>query len=421
MSTHPLGPSGQPPDVPTKVTPRKPLAKRLFSGMAGSPLARLDEAQKPVQAPPATAEPQKSTSARRAARWREKQKQESSFESNEAERKRRKREQDKQDPTKWSDKHRGFPLSLEALRQQDKYGGLYMKGAPRGKGKIVVYGGGVATEVKSGIRTADAWQAELPRRAQLSDSELLKRLRSGDDLQSKIDSIVEHWEHDKKFCEWLNELSLEEITEFVQFCSENLDATRWLLYDKTEHQALAQVASNLLPNAPALTTAQPHGRQVEPKGVGDDHQEDLPKQTEHTFTRRISFKKADIQTLRIGNRNVKFYNLQNGSAEEHFEQFLEENTGEGVCQLCQQEITPSHFENEHRQEVIEAIRWHEAKAWRPKKRACAQEEHARLARVYGGGKQGVKCKKCGKLVYKPPKPKRSDAAKILAAGQVAAD
>jgi hypothetical protein len=286
MSTHPLGPSGQMPDVPPKAAPRKPLTKRLFSGIAGSPLARLDEAQKSVQAPPATAEPQKSTSATRAARWREKQKQESSFEASEAERKRRKREQDKQDPTKWSDKHRGFPLSLEALRQQDKYGGLYMKGAPRGKGKVVVYGGAMATAVKSSIRTtADAWQAELPRRAQLSDAELLERLRSGDDLQSKIDSILEHRKQDKEFCQWLNELSLEEIAEFVQWCSENLETAREVLYDKVD---------DLLPTAPALTTSRPHGRRVVPKGITDNHDGDPPRESAYTFTRRISFKEADI-------------------------------------------------------------------------------------------------------------------------------
>jgi hypothetical protein len=94
MSTPPIGPSVRPHGVPRKPSPRKPPAKRLFSGVVGSTHARLDEMETPAQAAPvavAVMEPpaEKSSSAIRAAKWREKQKKRNpGFDKQEAERKR---------------------------------------------------------------------------------------------------------------------------------------------------------------------------------------------------------------------------------------------------------------------------------------------------------------------------------------------
>jgi len=42
--------------------------------------------------------------------------------------------------------------------------------------------------------------SELPRRAQLTDEELQKKLTDTTvELQEKINSILEHWKHDKNF------------------------------------------------------------------------------------------------------------------------------------------------------------------------------------------------------------------------------
>jgi len=54
MSTHPIGPSGQAPGLLAKPAPRKPPAKRLFSGVAGSPLfkiCRLKQPERPTANP----------------------------------------------------------------------------------------------------------------------------------------------------------------------------------------------------------------------------------------------------------------------------------------------------------------------------------------------------------------------------------
>jgi hypothetical protein len=414
---------------------------------------RIENAQKPALTPAAVAtgtqEPgaHKSESAIRAAKWREQQKQNSEFNAKEAKRKHRERKESKQDPLEWSKEHPEFPLDLNALRRQEDRGGVYMSGAPRGKGKLVRVGGSEQLETISGDQTADAAMSKLPLRAQFSDDELIEKLKTVGDLQTKIDLILEHWKHDEEFCAWLSELSLEEVTEFVQYCSASLEDARYLLYGHTEHQARAQI----------LTHAQPHGTRVEPSGISDSHEGELPRETDNTFARRISFKKADIQTLRIGNRNVRFYNLQNYDAEQHFERFVRANSDPQpirdeksdlmmpdapmMCKLCQREIAPGfiigcviaprfsvdsgfeHFETEHRQEVIDHIRWWEAKAWRPKPRTkCSQDHDALAKKCYGLDK--IYCRKCGKLLYNPVKPdpvvQRSDAPETPGADEVLA-
>jgi hypothetical protein len=375
-------------------------------------------------------DPPKSASAIRGTKWREQRKQNPEFNAKEAKRKKQERRQQKQDPVAWSKQHPEFPLTLDQLRQQDERSGLYMKGAPRGKGKLIPYGGSEQLETTSGLQTADAVMSELPRRAQLTDVELQQKLADATiDLQQKIDFILERWKHDEEFCALVNSWSLDEITKFVQHCSQNLSDARELLYEHTEHQARAQI----------LTHALPHGTRVEPSGVSDNHEGELPFETDITFARKISFKKADVRTLQIGNRNARFYNLQNGTAEQHFENFVRDNVDPQpvrnekndlvmhespmICKLCQREIAPrfsvvsgfEHFGTEHRQEVIDHIRWWEAKAWRPKTKRC-DRDHVGMAARHGNGTKKLYCKKCGKLLYKPkklnPKSKRSDIPEI---------
>lgn len=401
---------------------RKPLPCSHCALMAKPALAPTPEIVTEPR-PPAIVEmdPPKSASAIRAAKWREQHKQNPEFNAKEAKRKKQERGQQKQDPVVWSRQHPEFPLTLDRLHEQDKHGGLYLTEAPRGKGKLIPYGASEQIEKTSGDQTADAVISELPRRAQFTDEELQKKLAdAGIDLQSKINLILEHWKHDEEFCALLNSWSLDEIAEFVRHCSENLEYARELLYEHTEHQARAQV----------LTHAQPHGERVAPEGVSDNHEGDLPHETDRTFARKIGFKKAFVQTLRIGNRNARFYNLQNGTAEQHFENFIRTNSdpqsvrdensdlvmpdAQMVCKLCQREIAPrfsvesgfEHFGTEHRQEVIDHIRWWEAKAWRPTRRVC-DRNHAALAARHGSGLGKIYCA-CGKLLYKPAKPKRSD-------------
>jgi len=399
-----------------------------------NPCAHCALAAKPAQVPePALtlAIPALSTAALRAKRYRERQEQNPNFKKKEATRKQQERKEKKeQDAEKWSARHPGFPLNFKALRRMDgpsndERAPLFMKGAPRGKARLIRYGGSTELEKASGGRTADAAMSELPLRAQLSDGELRTRLKSLGDLQSKIDLILAHWRHDEEFCEWLNQLSLDEVTKFIQYCSENLETARMLLYERTEHQAGALVAMSAdgpsMPQAQSqLTHALPHGRRVEPSGISDNHEADLGRETDRTFAKRISFKKRDVQVIRIGKRNARFYNLQNGEVEEHFTEFVQNNSrgDKGrMCKLCGQRFEDGfdHFGTEHRENVVQYIRWYEAKAWRPKSRRRCDQDHDALAKKCSGAVK-VYCRKCGKLVYKPAKPgdvsKRSDAPEM---------
>ncbi len=296
-----------------------------------NPCAHCALAAKPAQVPepaPAGTIPAPSAAALRANKYRERQKQDHpNFKEKEAARKQQERREKKnQNAEKWSKQHPGFPLNLKALRRidgpsNDEHCPLFMKEAPRGKARLIRYGGGTELERASGERTANAAMCELPLRAQLSDEEFKTRLKAIGDLQTKITLILEHWKQDKEFCAWLNDLSLDEISQFVQYCADNPEATRQLLYERTEHQAGAQTSTYgpSMPQAQSqLTHAVPHGRRVEPSGISDNHEGDLGRETDRTFAKRISFKKRDVQVIRIGKRNARFYNLQNGEVEEHF-------------------------------------------------------------------------------------------------------
>src|SRR6267142_6091431 len=171
------------------------------------PCSHCALAAKSAQAPAiAVMDHPKSASAIRAQEWREEQKKKNpNFHNEEAERK----QQERIDPVAWSNKHPDFPLSLWKLRQQDEHSSLLMKDAPHGKGELIPYGGSDEMEKLSGDHTADAVMSELPSRAQLTDEELQKKLANAKvGLQEKIDSIREHWKHDKEFCALLNSWSL---------------------------------------------------------------------------------------------------------------------------------------------------------------------------------------------------------------------
>jgi hypothetical protein len=408
------------------------------------PCAHCALTQKPALAPTPeiAAEPVRSAAAIRGQKWREKQKQQDpKFNAEEAKRRREERKQKRkeQEVAKFVKKHPEFPLNLNQLRKVDDRSGLFMSGAPRGKGQLIPVGNSEQIEMISGLQTADAVMSELPRRAQLTDEELQKKLADATiDLQQKIDLILEHWKHDEEFCALVNSWSLDEITKFIQQVSENLEYARELLYEHTEHQARAPHDSIRV-----LTHALPHGRRVVPEGISDDHEGDLPSETDSSFARKIDFKKSLAETLQIGNRNVKFYNVQNGTAEQHFEKFVRANTEPQpnengdlpdtpmVCNLCQSEIAPGaigcviaprfsvesgfkHFGAEHRQKVIDHIRWWEAKAFRPKSRTKCDRDHEGMASRHGGGTLKVQCKRCKKILYKPPKKApepRSDTSK----------
>jgi hypothetical protein len=375
--------------------------------------------------------PALSAAALRAKRYRDRQKQDSDFKKNEATRKQQERKEKKeQNAEKWSKQHPGFPLKFKTLRRidgdsDDRRANIFMKGAPRGKARLVRLGGITELDLISGSRTAHAAMSELPLRAQLSDDELRTRLKTLGDLQAKIDLILEHWKQDREFCDWLNQLSLDEVTKFIQSCTDNLETARMLLYERTEHQAGAQTSTYgpSIPQAQSqLTHALPHGRHVKPSGISDDHKGDLDRETDHTFAKRISFKKRDVQVIRIGKRNARFYNLQNGEVEEHFEEFIRNNSDEMTCKLCEQRFEDGfdHFGAEHREKVVEHIRYWEAKAWRPKSRRRCGQDHDALAKKCSGAKK-VYCRDCGKLIYKPVKPgkvqKRSDAADVIAVNE----
>jgi len=398
-----------------------------------NPCAHCALAAKPAQVPepaPAGTIPAPSAAALRANKYRERQKQDHpNFKEKEAARKQQERREKKnQNAEKWSKQHPGFPLNLKALRRidgpsNDEHCPLFMKEAPRGKARLIRYGGGTELERASGERTANAAMCELPLRAQLSDEEFKTRLKAIGDLQTKITLILEHWKQDKEFCAWLNDLSLDEISQFVQYCADNPEATRQLLYERTEHQAGAQTSTYgpSMPQAQSqLTHAVPHGRRVEPSGISDNHEADLGRETDRTFAKRISFKKRDVQVIRIGKRNARFYNLQNGEVEEHLTEFVQNNSrgDKGrMCKLCGQRFEDGfdHFGTEHRENVVQYIRWYEAKAWRPKSRRRCDQDHDALAKKCSGTVK-VYCRKCGKLVYKPAKPgdvsKRSDAPEM---------
>jgi hypothetical protein len=388
-------------------------------------------ASAPAQPEPViAARAEKSPAAIRAQRFRERQKQNSQFNADEAKRKRDERKQQREQRILQDWEKQGFPTDLDALSRQGDRSGLYAKEAPRGKGKLVSGGhNSKQVELISGIRAADATTEtkslqglgyrvlQVPLRAQLTDEELQTKLQSTGDLQAKINLILEQWKHDKEFCKWLNDVSVDEATEFIKQASENLEYARQLLYEHTEHQAMAE----------PLTHAQPHGTRVQPEHHGSDEsaEEPLSKETERTFTRKISFKRTDVQVIQIGNRNARFYNLQNGTAEQHLEEFVQQNTdrdqpGHTICGLCKQDIAPEieagfkHFGSEHRQEVIDHIRFWEAKAWRPKSRKCS-ENHAKLTERHRDGSGRLYCGGCGKWLNKPAKPvKRSDAPSALA-------
>jgi hypothetical protein len=402
----------------------------------------------------------KSKAALRAERWREKRKQKNpDFDQQEAERRKQERDQKKQDPVAWLKRHPEFGngLDLKKLREQDDHSSTYVTKAPRGKGKVILQGRPNDALVERldermadptaipGMPTADPFDlvGRVPRRAQLSDAELIDKLKTIEDLQSKIDLIKEHWKHDETFCFWLDNLSLDEIADFMQGLSEDLEHARDLLYEHTEHQARTEV----------MSWVQPHGKRATPSGITDNNTDELPRQSDYTFTNRISFKKPVTETLRIGGRNARFYYPQNGSAEQHLEKIVRDNVepqpdrdergnliipdakdenGEApnapmMCNLCQREVAPGfiigcvisqrfsiqagikHFETEHRQEVIDYIRSWEAKAWRPAKRICTKD-HAAMAAKYGFGTQTVRCS-CGKVIWKPENPTRSDIKK----------
>jgi hypothetical protein len=151
---------------------------------------------------------------------------------------------------------------------------------------------------------------------------------------------------------------------------------------------------------------------VAPKGhSGDTDVTDDKIEQENTFARKISFKHAHIESILIGNRNVRFYNLQNGDAVDHLSAFAKTYYDNGVCKLCGQPAADEHFELNHRREIIRYIRWYEAKAYRPKKRNC-DEDHAGQIKRNGSGPTKLYCRKCNKLLYKP---ERSDASVAVAA------
>jgi hypothetical protein len=121
-----------------KPMPRKPPAKRLFFGVVGSPLVKVLESA-PVEATPESAP--KTAAAIRAAKWREKQKQQDpDFSKKEAKRKQTEREESerKQQLEEVLDSGQ-FPVNLVALRKKDGKR-LFLKDAPRGKGAIVTGG-----------------------------------------------------------------------------------------------------------------------------------------------------------------------------------------------------------------------------------------------------------------------------------------
>src|ERR1700730_8705570 len=151
---------------------------------------------------------QKSTSALRGQQWREKQKQNPKFNQDEAHRKREERKQ--RMLAGWL---REYPIDQKSNELgQNNLGRVFLTKAPKGKGRAESGGyRGAEIEQIAGLRTADAEMSELPLRAQLSDEELQQKLADAAiDVQSRIDLILEHWKHDKKFCIWGNQLSLDE-------------------------------------------------------------------------------------------------------------------------------------------------------------------------------------------------------------------
>jgi hypothetical protein len=342
---------------------------------------------------------EKSQSAQRAQTWRDKQKQTSTFNQAEAKRKRDERRQarERRILSGWLKEYepltvgeKTVPLQQVKLRPKKDDKGLFLSDAPRGKGKLS--SGGYNSEKSEfivGARTADAEVHELPHRAQLTDEELQQKFNSITDLQGKIDLILETWKHDEEFCAWLKELSLDDVTEFVNACGTNFEYARELLYEHTEHQKLPTVLTNVLTHV----SPDAFGRRVVPKGISDDHEGPLEKETQNTFARRISWRTPEVTVIKIGSRNVRFYNLS-----QPIEKILEE------LETTSDEL--DHFEtHQDRRNLIDAIRWYEAKAWRPQKRTCSKD-HAELTRKHGQGSEKLYCSRCRKLLYKP---KRSDA------------
>jgi hypothetical protein len=136
-----------------KIMPRKPPAKRLFSGMAGSPLAHVNEESTAEPAP-------KSAAAIRAQRWRDKQKQDPGFKKKEVERKQTERTEAEHNKQLNQLLESGqFPISLAALRFKTGPA-LWLKDAPQGVGKLVT--GGYDT-AKMGTVEAEHIKAELGR------------------------------------------------------------------------------------------------------------------------------------------------------------------------------------------------------------------------------------------------------------------
>jgi hypothetical protein len=429
--------------MPTQLCP---IHKRPFvRGICGP--CRIESRRKAAQAPVP-----KSAAALRAERWREEQKQQNpDFNKKEAKRKHNQRKQLKQNPEAFSKDNPEFPLDLRQLRQREDRSGVFMAGAPRGSGKLVPTGNPQNVFINR-IRQALVAQGP-PTRAQLSDDELRKTLSNAAlDLQQKTEIILKQWSHDREFCDWLQELSLDDLSQFIEECADNLEYVRHQLYENTEHNQLTN-DRNTGDEKKLLTHAGPHARRVAPGGHSPDVDiKDNGEEQDDTFARKINFKKSDIEVLRIGNRNVRFYNLQNDTPEQHFENFIRTCTGGTsdacgcticstipptkrysniwqstrgklnllkpmMCELCQQQIAAEaaldHFAAEHRQEVIEHIRWWEAKAWRPKPRVRCNLDHGRLTKKYGSGPDKLYCRRCGKLLYKPARPKRSDIEKKI--------
>jgi len=143
------------------------------------------------------------------------------------------------------------------------------------------------------------------------------------------------------------------------------------------------------------------GRHVVPKGFGSHQIEktpasDLPKEVEDSFAPRF--------------KNPREVRL--------LYQFIYENTKQSpmlVCLSCKDQIGTGEDPGENNMTGLLHFRQKHPDLYkifvgRLKRTACT-EDHEGMVRRHGGGTLKVQCKRCKKILYKPPKkanPPRSD-------------